>query len=85
MLGTKNVVGDGSASDLRSSPSRHEKLHQSGGWISVGWLPAFRARFVDTGQKALGVYEFTFVLRLFTCCFSVVFPVLRASLKNHHQ
>lgn len=36
MLGTKNVVGDGSASDLRSSPSRHEKLHQSGGWISVG-------------------------------------------------
>ena len=36
MLGTNNVEGDGSASDLRSSPSRHEKLHQSEGWISVG-------------------------------------------------
>ena len=60
------------------------KLHLSV-CLSTRWLPAFRARFVDTGQKALGVYEFTFVLRLFTCCFSVVFPVLRASLKNHHQ
>ena len=42
--------------------------------LSTWWLPAFRARFVDTGQKVLGVYEFTFVLRtvylLFQCCFS---------------
>lgn len=36
MLGTNSVVVDDSAFDLRSSPSRHEKLHQSGGWISVG-------------------------------------------------
>ena len=49
------------------------KLHLSV-CLSTRWLPAFRARFVDTGQKALGVYEFTFVLRtiylLFQCCFS---------------
>ena len=49
------------------------KLHLSV-CLSTWWLPAFRARFVDTGQKVLGVYEFTFVLRtiylLFQCCFS---------------